>query len=53
VQVVVIGLGALTNIAEALALDPGIATNMVRATHTTNDTRHARHTTHDTQGAEQ
>ncbi|ELR11232.1 uncharacterized protein ACA1_389530 [Acanthamoeba castellanii str. Neff] len=26
--VVVIGLGALTNIAEALALDPGIATNM-------------------------
>jgi inosine-uridine nucleoside N-ribohydrolase len=28
--VVVIGLGALTNVAEALALDPGIVSNMVR-----------------------
>jgi hypothetical protein len=44
-QVVVIGLGALTNIAEALALDPGIVANMVRTTrHTTRHTttRHAR-----------
>jgi hypothetical protein len=52
-QVVVIGLGALTNIAEALALDPGIVTNMVRATrHTTHDTHHTRHdTTHNARHA--